>query len=82
MLVWMCEVDLDMGFEGGFGEGLKFILYFYCYNLKSWFELLKMLGEGFYGKVKLVKEKMMGDLVGDSIFIKLYYNLFKWWWNF
>lgn len=70
MLVWMCEVDLDMGFEGGFGEGLKFIFYFYCYNLKSWFELLKMLGEGFYGKVKLVKEKMMGALVGDSIFIK------------
>lgn len=36
-----------------------------------------MLGEGFYGKVKLVKEKMMGELVGDSIFIKWYYNLFK-----
>lgn len=77
----MCEADLDMGSEGGSGEGPKPILYSHRHNLKSRFELLKTLGEGSYGKVKLAKEKTTGELVGDSIFIKSYHNLFKWRWN-
>lgn len=77
----MCEADLDMGSEGGSGEGPKPILYSHRHNLKSRFELLKTLGEGSYGKVKLAKEKTTGELVGDSIFIKWYHNLFKWRWN-
>lgn len=77
----MCEADLDMGSEGGSGEGPKPILYSHRHNLKSRFELLKTLGEGSYGKVKLAKEKTTGELVGDSIFIKPYRNLFKWRWN-
>lgn len=59
----MCEVDLDMGSEGGPGEGQKPLLHSHRHNLKSRFELLKTLGEGSYGKVKLAQDKTTGELV-------------------
>lgn len=70
----MCEADLDMGSEGGSGEGPKPILYSHRHNLKSRFELLKTLGEGSYGKVKLAKEKTTGELVAIKYIKKLKIN--------
>lgn len=62
----MCEVDVDMGSEGGnSGEGQKPLLHSNRHNLKSRFELLKTLGEGTYGKVKLARERNTGDLVSE-----------------
>lgn len=62
----MCEVDLDMGSESGSGEGQKPLLHSHRQNLKSRFELLKTLGEGTYGKVKLAREKTTDELVSYS----------------
>lgn len=70
----MCEADLDMGSEGGSGEGQKPLLYSHRHNLKSRFELLKTLGEGSYGKVKLAREKTTGELVAIKYIKKLKIN--------
>jgi hypothetical protein len=67
----MCEVDLDMGSEGGSGEGQKPLLHSHRHNLKSRFELLRTLGEGTYGKVKLAREKSTGELVSSKNIIDL-----------
>lgn len=67
----MIPEDLIAGLNRAAGPGL----HGYKHNLKNRFELIKTLGEGTYGKVKLAVERSTGEQVYILYNDKFYFEL-------